>query len=112
VCLEPKKKPSLFSFSLVPHSALLYLSFLIQKTHTHAAFILELAASQTSISKRIEAAFRALQDKPFMGFIIVCGLAPKGAVHLTSTIDRGSSHRFHYPGFSTSKVLLFFPRIP
>jgi hypothetical protein len=85
VCLEPKKKPSLFSFSLVPHSALLYLSFLIQKarTHTHAAFILEPATSQTSISKRIEAAFRALQDKPFMGFIIVCGLAPKGAVHLT-----------------------------
>jgi hypothetical protein len=24
-----------------------------------------------------------LQGKPFMGFIIVCGLAPLGAVHLT-----------------------------
>ena len=87
VCLEPKKKPSPFSFSLVPHSALLYLSFLIQKARTHTSFYILTCRLTVSFSYRNRRlAFRALQDKKSPSLaLLLCGLAPLGAVTLDCT---------------------------
>ena len=106
VCLEPKKKTLTFFFLTSAAQCTALPLLLIQKhAHTHVAFIYNSAASHTSILNRIEAAFHALQDKPIMGFAIVCGLAPKGAVHLTASTLYSFVIFVHCSGFI---LLLFF----